>query len=241
MTDGVRVVGGTGTDLDERSDAAAQPAMEEETEAGVTPAEPVVTTTPLKPRRFPRSRRRLGVVGLAVLAALGIAGTVGFGLAWASVHAQQSGESQAQQSARSFLVDLTNFNDQTVDADFSAVTSMATGKFATQAASFFNSSIRQELQKALASSRGQIRNLYVQSYGGSQATVYAVVDQLYVNDKVTSPQTDVLRVVVSMTQVGGSWKVGDLTVLQGPTVAGGTAGTATAAIGSTTTTTAPGS
>lgn len=199
------------------------------------------------PRRSPERRRRAGVVALAALAVLGIAGTVGFGLAWDGLQGTQSGETAARSAARSFLVDLTNFNAKTVDADFSAVSSMATGAFATQAQKFFNSAIRQDLQKALASSRGQIRALYVQSYGGGQAAVYAVVDQLYVNDKLTSPQTDVLRIVVDMSQVGGAWKVADVTVLQGPslgsTTSSGSSGstTTTSGSGSTTPTTTSGS
>jgi len=185
-------------------------------------------------RGVPGRRWRLWVAGLAVL---GVAGTAGFGLAWAGLHERQAGEAQASASARSFLVDLTNFDAKTVDADFGAITSMATGNFATQAQKFFNSAIRQDLEKALASSRGQVRSLYVQSYGGGQATVYAVVDQLYVNDKITSPQTDVLRMVVSLRQVDGNWKVADVTVLQGPslTAGGGSGPKGTSPAGGTTT------
>jgi Mce-associated membrane protein len=153
---------------------------------------------------------------LVLLAVLGIAGTVGFGLAWTGLHDQQLGETQARAAARSFLVDLTNFDAKTVDADFSAVSAMATGPFASQAEKFFNSAIRQELEQALASSRGQIRALFVQTYGGGQATVYGVVDQLYANDKIGAPRTDVLRVVLTMARVQGNWKVADVTVLQGP-------------------------
>jgi Mce-associated membrane protein len=180
------------------------------------------TVEPGTGRRTAGGKRRAGVVALAIVAVLGVAGTVGFGLAWQGLQSRQVGESQATAAARSFLVDLTNFDAKTVDADFSAVSSMATGPFASQAQRFFNSTIRQDLQKALASSRGQIRSMDVQSYGGGQATVYAVVDQLYVNDKLTSPQTDVLRLVVNMAQVGARWKVADVTVLQGPTLGSGT-------------------
>lgn len=191
----------------------------------VAPAEPAETAETSEiaegPPRPPTRRRRWPVVALAVLAALGLAGTAGFGIAWAGLHARQSGEAQARATARTFLVDLTNFDAKTVDKDFGAITSMATGTFGTQAQKFFNSSIRQELQKALASSRGQIRDLYVQSYGTGKATVYGVVDQLYVNAKLSSPQTDVLRLVVTLDQAGSAWKVADVSVLQGPSPVSG--------------------
>lgn len=215
MASGVKVVGGPV--------APATSDVEKEPPGGRAEVEPEDIGAAARDRRRPGTggRRRWVTVVLACLAVLGIAGTVGFGLAWAGLHAQASGEAQASSSARSFLVDLTNFDAKTVDADFQAITSMATGPFASQAQRFFNSSIRQDLEKALASSRGQIRALYVQSYGTGQATVYGVVDQLYANDKLTSPQTDVLRIVLTMSQVSGRWKVADVTVLQGPSLSSG--------------------
>jgi hypothetical protein len=199
------------------------------------------------PRESPRGRRspvgrrrRIAVVALAVLAALGLAGTLGFGLAWAGQQAQQAGEAQARATASRLIVDLTNFDAKTVDADFSAITAMGTGDFASQADRFFNSSIRQQLEDALASSRGQVRSLYVQTYGGGQASVYAVVDQLYANNKISAPQSDVLRLVVDVSQVGSGWKVADVTVLTGPSSASGvpgtTSGTAAPSGGATSTT-----
>ena len=98
---------------------------------------------------------------------------------------------------------------------------MATGAFATQAQQFFNASIRKALEQALAESRGQIRYLAVQSenQGAGTASVYAVVDQTYVNNKITSPQADVVRLVADLKQVDGVWKISDVTVLEGATPA----------------------
>ena len=112
--------------------------------------------------------------------------------------------------ARSFLTDLTNFDAKSVDADFSSINAMATGAFSSQATKFFNSSIRSELESALAESRGQIRNLYVQTDNGTSASVYAVVDQVYVNNKISTPQSDVLRILVNLAKVGASWKISDV-------------------------------
>ena len=206
---------------------------------GAEEAMPPIGRRPVRGRKSPTPaalrtrRRRRAFAAVAVVAVLGVAGTVGFGVAWAGQRNQAGGEAQARTSAKTFLVALTNFDAKTVDADFSAITTMATGTFAGQATKFFNSSIRQQLENALASSRGQIRSLYVQTYRGTQASVYAVVDQLYVNNKISSPQSDVLRIVVNLTQVGGTWKVSDVTVLTGPSLG------STSSSGSSTTTTAP--
>jgi hypothetical protein len=98
---------------------------------------------------------------------------------------------------------------------------MATGNFSTQATQFFNSAIRTQLEKALAESRGQVRALYVQSENDAQTTasVYAVIDQVYVNNKITTPQSDVVRLIVDLTKVGASWKISNVSVLEGATPA----------------------
>jgi hypothetical protein len=140
-------------------------------------------------------------------------------MAWAGQQSSHAGQAAARSAATRFLIALTNFNAKTVDADFSTITGMATGSFASQANKFFNSSIRQELEDALATSRGQIRSIYVQSYSGGQASYYAVVDQLYANNKITAPQSDVLRVVIDLSDSGHGWKIADVTVLTGPTSA----------------------
>ncbi|MHB8221038.1 MAG: hypothetical protein ACYDHU_12065 [Acidimicrobiales bacterium] len=178
------------------------------------------------PSRAPKTkgadhRLRRTLAAVTVVALLGVAGTIGFGLAWSAQNARTQAESQVRQTSTKFLTDLTNFDAKTVDADFAAITNMATGTFAGQARRFFNSAIRQELETALASSRGQVRSLYVESISGSRASTYAVVDQLYANNKITAPQSDVLRIVLDLADTAGGWKVSDVTVLQGPTASQG--------------------
>jgi hypothetical protein len=154
---------------------------------------------------------------VALVAILGVLGTAIFGVLYATQSSSSTQNPAVNQSAQAFLTDFFNFNAKTVDADFTAVTNMATGQFATQAKQFFNSSIRQALEKALAESRGQTRALYVQSETANAATLYAVVDQTYVNNKITTPQADVVRMVINLANVGGTWKISDVTVLEGAT------------------------
>ena len=163
------------------------------------------------------------------LAVLGLAGTLVFGI----LYTTKSGGGPVQDPAvvsasRSFLTDFFNFNAKTVDSDFNAVTGMATGTFANQSQQFFNASIRKALEQALAESRGQIRYLAVQSesQGAGTASVYAVVDQTYVNNKISTPQADVVRLIADLKQVNGVWKISDVTVLEGanPASAGSASG-----------------
>jgi hypothetical protein len=178
------------------------------------------------------SRRAFRLVSL--LAAIGVIGTLVFGVLY-TTKSNSSGPVQdpaVVSASRAFLTDFFNFNAKTVDADFNAVDGMATGAFATQAQQFFNASIRKALEQALAESRGQIRYVAVQSenQGAGTASVYAVVDQTYVNNKITSPQADVVRLVADLKQVNGVWKISDVTVLEGATPA--SAGSASGSAGS---------
>jgi hypothetical protein len=221
--------------------------MTEETDSGVkvvgapTPDDGATPAKEPKPkRRAPRgdtdrsvpSRRAFRLVSL--LAVIGVIGTLVFGVLY-TTKSSSGGSTQdpaVLSASRSFLTDFFNFNAKTVDSDFNAVDGMATGAFATQAQQFFNASIRKALEQALAESRGQIRYVVVQSENQSAGTasVYAVVDQTYVNNKITSPQADVVRLVADLKQVGGVWKISDVTVLEGATPA--SAGSASGSAGS---------
>jgi hypothetical protein len=219
---------------------------EDTTDSGVkvvgapTPDDGAAPVKEPKPRRkAPRgdtrsvpSRRAFRLVSL--LAVIGVIGTLVFGVLYTT---KNTGGGSAQDPAvlsasRAFLTDFFNFNAKTVDSDFDAVDGMATGAFATQAQQFFNASIRKALEQALAESRGQIRYVVVQSENQSAGTasVYAVVDQTYVNNKITSPQADVVRLVADLKQVKGVWKISGVTVLEGATPA--SAGTASGSAGS---------
>ncbi len=207
MERGVKVVGGV-------PDEPADNTTTEETNATGGP-----------PRRRPGppsapSRRAFRMV--SVLAALGVLGTIVFGVLYATNGSSGSVQDPAVLGAsRTFLTDFFNFTPKTVDSDFNAITAMATGRFSTQANEFFNSTIRKQLATADASSRGSVRYLAVQQEGNppGTASVYAVVDQTYANNKSTSLGSDVVRLTADLQQLNGTWKISNVTVLEGATPA----------------------
>jgi len=177
------------------------------------------------------SRRAFRLASL--LAVLGLAGTLVLGILYTTKGSSGPVQDPAVVSAsRAFLTDFFNFNAKTVDSDFNAVSGMATGAFANQAQQFFNTSIRKALEQALAESRGQVRYDAVQTEnaGAGTASVYAVVDQTYVNNKITTPQADVVRLIANLKRVNGVWKISGVTVLEGATPA--SAGSASGSSGS---------
>ena len=182
-------------------------------------AEPyVVVTEGVGRRRRPPTGIPRWLVGvLAVLAGLGIAFAILFGIWWNGQRVQSDNRAAAQHTAQNFLIALTNFDSRSINSDFSRITSYATGDFAKQAQQFFGPQIRQQLEASQAASRGQISSLYVQSASGNNASVYAVVDQTIVNNKFKAPQADELRFVLTLNKLGAGWRVGEVTVLQAPT------------------------
>ena len=160
-----------------------------------------------------RSRRELV---LALVAALGLIGTLVFGLAWGQARSHNDGANQARAAGRNFLIALTNFDGKTIDADVRRIAGYASGAFAQQLTQFFAADVRAALKENQASSRGEIKDLFVQSYSGGQVRVYAVVDQTIANLQIPTPQADELRIELGLTRVKGAWRVYDVRVLQGP-------------------------
>lgn len=243
---GVRVVGaGTRPRSQARSQAVGkmseEPAQPVETVESVEAVEPpqmaqtAQSVEPVEPgapeeragsarRRGLRARvgGRLMVVG--VFALVGWAGAIGFGLAWAGQSSQASADAAVRKVSTDFVMALTNFTPSTIDSDFSRIIGYSTGTFATQAHQFFDTQIRKQLQTALASSRGQVRHLFVQSLSGNQASVYVVVDQTYVNSKTPTPQADTLRLIIGLTDLSSGWHISSVGVLGTPSGAGSGSG-----------------
>ena len=163
-------------------------------------------------------RKRWLTPMLAVVAVLGLIGTVVFAAAWSNAKHAEVSQTAVRQTSRDFLLALTTFDAKTVDADFTRIQGFATGDFAQQAQKFFGSDVRQAMQQVQASSRGQIRYLFVEDLHGDAASVYAVVDQTILNNKFTSPEADVLRIELTMQKMGGAWRISEVTVLQAPPV-----------------------
>lgn len=139
-----------------------------------------------------------------------------FAFKWSDLSAQNDQRATVKTVASDFLLALTNLRPNTLDHDFQVLQGYATGQFATSSNQFFGSSIRQQLEAAQARSDGQIRYLYVQSLQDNQASVYAEVDETYSNVHITTPVSDVLQVVMTMTDTSKGWKISNVTVLQPP-------------------------
>jgi hypothetical protein len=169
----------------------------------------------------PTNRRVIGA--LAILAVLGLIGTIAFAVAWQ--HADNRTPStidggpktgEVRDAATNFSRALTNFDGATVDRDFGRIISLSTGGFSDQADQFFSTKTRKDLKEAQASSRGEVRSAYVQEISGTRASVFVVVDQTIANNKAPQPRADTLRMELKLEQKSGTWKVSNVEVLTAP-------------------------
>jgi Mce-associated membrane protein len=166
---------------------------------------------------------------LAVLAVLGIIGTLVFAGLWIRDQRADQGQNAMQAKGEEFLLALTNFDAATVDEDFDALVELGSGDFASEADQFFGSDVREALKEVQASSRGEVRDVYVQSFDGGRGRIFAVVDQTIANNRFPQPQADQLRVELTLEHVDGDWHVSDVLVLEAPNTASSAATAASGA------------
>jgi hypothetical protein len=171
---------------------------------------------------LPSSRRlRILVAALVVALLATTAASIILYVDWHAARAQDDRERQVLKVSRDFTTALFNFDAKSVDADFDRIIAFGTGKFLDQAKQNFGSDIRQALIQRQASSRGQVRFLFVEDVKANSADVFVVEDQQIFNNVLKAPEADEVRADIALTRVNGAWRVSDLTVLQSPPVASG--------------------
>jgi hypothetical protein len=168
-----------------------------------------------------RSGRRRRPSLLAVIAVLGVAGTVAFGLLWGlGVGGGSSdplhGTEAMQQAARTFTLTYTNFDAPRIDATYDQMKKLGCCQFSDQLDQILGTSIRSQLKAARAASQAEIRDLYVQSFDGDTGSVFVVVDQTVVNASTPQPVAGVGYVLLRMKTEGGAWKVAQLDSILSP-------------------------
>lgn len=196
-------------------------AEEENVDAPVDPVDtdPGTETEP-EDRTAPGDRRSPPVRGrelvLFVVAVLGIAGTVFFGLRWKALDDAEADRAEVEDAASVFLEALFTWDGTTVDADFDRILSHATGEFEEEAQATFNDdAIRQSLRENRAGSRMEELDTFTRSIDGDEARVFAVVDQTAANAEFPEGRSDTVRIEIGLTRVDGDWKVFDVNVIDG--------------------------
>jgi hypothetical protein len=163
-----------------------------------------------------RPRRGWPLRLATTIAVLGVAGTIGFAVAWHNLDSQQGDVSTAKKQAQNYIIALTNFDPKGLDNEINKIESYATGNFKTSISQFFSNDTRKSLLSSNAASRGQVRAIYPQSDSGGRITFFAVVDDTIANNKLSAPASDEIDMTVDMVNTSQGWRVANNTFLQSP-------------------------
>jgi hypothetical protein len=132
---------------------------------------------------------------------------------WRGAKSGEHKRTQVAAVANRFLIALTNFQGQTIDADLREIRSFAVGDFAEQVNTFFDQDAIKALRDAKAKSVGRVQNLFVESLSGPSATVFGVVNEQVTNAANPSPRTTVVRIEIEMLDTNAGWKVNRVNIL----------------------------
>jgi len=161
------------------------------------------------------TRRRadwvLLVAGVLTLALVLTAGLVA--LRARSAARTETARTAARAAAESDVVDLLSYDYRHLDRDFARARSHLTGKFVADYTTTTRRTVR-----PLAPQVHAVVKATVASSSVVRASENAVVVLLFVNQTTTStrleaPRTDLNRVRLTMTRVGGAWKVSKVAAL----------------------------
>lgn len=181
-------------DVDEQDVEAGEPTDGEDAESGPEPASVV------------HGRRRRWLLGLSVLACVGmlaVSGVLGWNL-WQQHELTRAGQ-QAQQAAVAYAEILTSIDSAKVDENFNQVLDGATGEFKDMY-SQSSMQLRQLLIDNKATSHGVVVESAVQAVSRDTVVVLMFVDQSVSNTAVPDPRIDRSRIKMTMKFVDGRWR-----------------------------------
>jgi hypothetical protein len=158
------------------------------------------------------------------LFAAALAAAIVFAVLWNAALGAEHRRTEVAASANRFLIALTNFSGETIDADVQEIRSFAVGDFADQVATFFDQDAVTALRQAKSKSVGRVQSLFVESLSGGSATVFGVVNEQVTNAANPTPRTEIVRVEVELIDTKAGWKVNRVNILQSPTNTGGPLG-----------------
>lgn len=123
---------------------------------------------------------------------------------------------------------VTTFDGATIDQWVADTQSIATGDYADEVATLFDTEIRQGLADNQVQSVGEITRSFVQEVDRDDATVFVVIRQTFTSVNQQQPISDELRMEIELDRVDGRWLASGVAVLGPSTVSPVTEGDPTA-------------
>ncbi len=139
-----------------------------------------------------------------------------FGTLWQESRSEENAEDELRAQATEFIGDLTSISAETAEADAEAIKEWAVGDFGDEAEVFYGQEAIDAVVEAEATTEGDIEELFVQSLGDGEGSVFAVVDYTVTNAGTDEPKTDTVRLSIEMIESDAGWKVNSVRLLESP-------------------------
>ncbi|EHR51209.1 VirB8 protein [Saccharomonospora marina XMU15] len=150
---------------------------------------------------------------LAALLVAAVLGGTGY-LAWEyfSLRSQEASRTQAVDAAGRFAAELSSYDFNRLQENFSGVTANATPRFAQQYEQV-GSKLTELIKKHQAVSKGEVVASGVQSFEAERAVVVLFVDQTITNTNSPQPRIDRNRMRMTLVRQDDRWLVDDVALL----------------------------
>jgi Mce-associated membrane protein len=173
------------------------------------------TTTSTAGATTTRGGRRLDwvllVAGVVTLALVLTAGLVA--LRARSAARTETARTAAQTAAESDVVDVLSYDYRHLDRDFARARSHLTGKFVADYTTTTQHTVRPLAPQVHAVVKATVASSSVVRASENQVVVLLFVNQTTTSTRLDAPRTDLNRVRLTMTHVGGAWKVSKVAAL----------------------------
>ncbi|MGH3519908.1 MAG: VirB8/TrbF family protein [Haloechinothrix sp.] len=149
------------------------------------------------------------LVTLAVTLVMLLAAAVTFGVLWFLERSAAAERDDALAAAEVYAIDLTTYNYGRIDENFERVQANSTEKFA-ETYGDVSEQLSDLLKEHKADSQGEVLTAGVAEFDGNKAVVLVFVDQTITNTNSPQPKIDRNRMVLTLLDVDGEWKLDEV-------------------------------
>jgi hypothetical protein len=150
------------------------------------------------------------------LLALALTAAATFGYLWQEARAATAAEDELRAQATAFIGDLMSISAETAQADAAAIKDWAVGDFADEAEVFYGREAIDAVVELKATTKGDVRELFVQSLEDGEGSVFAIVDHTVTNANTDEPKSDTVRMSIEMIESKEGWKVNRVRIFESP-------------------------
>lgn len=150
------------------------------------------------------------------LFAVAAAAAITFGVLWNAARTQDARRAELTETAREFVVALTNFSSSTITDDVGELRSFAHGRFEDEIDSLFSDETVAVIERVEATSESEIEAIFVQRLDDTSGSVFAVASVTIDNTGIDNPRTDIVRMEIGFVAAGDEWRVDSVELFQSP-------------------------